>query len=197
MSYNKPQVTFARYIIDKAKRLLLPQILLGSFFYIYAAVKGYMHTYTFDLFMPQHFYAGIMNAWFLLVMFVVTILAFIYRKYFIGSYFLQVFFCCCNLTSCCLGSNNARSFFWIVCIYQPCSYGLAVLCDGILFKETACFTDNKKIGICLPHINIDNIRCCPNKCTCQDVCKRIWQYSSFHIYIAGNFLCCFKDIATN
>ena len=92
MSYNKPQVTFARYVIDKAKRLLLPQILLGSFFYIYAAVKGYMHTHMFDLFMPQHFYASIMNSWFLLVMFVVTILAFIYRKYFIGSYFLQVFF---------------------------------------------------------------------------------------------------------
>lgn len=92
MTNNKPQATFTRYVSDKAKRLLLPQILLGSFFYIYAAVKGYMHIHTFELFMPQHLYAGMMNAWFLLVMFVITILAFIYRKYFIGSYFGQVFF---------------------------------------------------------------------------------------------------------
>ena len=92
MSNNKLQVTFARYVLDKAKRLFLPQILLGSFFYIYAAVKGYMHTHTFELFMPQYFYAGIMNAWFLLVMFVITILSFIYRRYFISSNFWQLFF---------------------------------------------------------------------------------------------------------
>lgn len=77
----KPQVSFSKFLFDKAKRLLLPQILLGVLFYLYGGVKGFTHTHTFEMFMPLHLYEGIMNAWFLLVMFVVTILAFIYRNF--------------------------------------------------------------------------------------------------------------------
>ena len=92
MSNNQPQLNFLQYFHIEAKRLLLPQVLLGFLFYLYFAFYSAISSGTLELFAPYQLFLRIISPWFLIVMFGVTLIAYYYRKYIADSLIMTIIF---------------------------------------------------------------------------------------------------------
>lgn len=95
-----PRTNFLEYVIHKSKRLLLPQVFLGFILYMYYGLLVLYQTGEMTLFEPLNLIKRIIEPWFLIVMFQITIVSYVYRRWIISSKSMSIVFNLLILSLC-------------------------------------------------------------------------------------------------